>query len=144
MCCLSHSSVVPPALPNPKCGLSRSASCCLVEFPLCPRFPSPPLLLDECFFFNSLVFGLLYSLIFCQFWLFLLFELVVILLLVLQGRGGYLPMLHLARNCRTIRLYLFKALFYWLSQLSDHVPVNAVFWGTGALIGKMRTMTPVP
>ena len=34
---------------------------------------TPPTSLDECFFFNSLVVGLPYSLIFCQFWLFFLF-----------------------------------------------------------------------
>ena len=35
---------------------------------------SPPTGLDECFFFNSLVYGLPYSSIFCQFWLFFCFE----------------------------------------------------------------------
>ena len=38
-----------------------------------PQLPvsAPPTGLDECFFFISLVVGLPYSLIFCQFWLFL-------------------------------------------------------------------------
>ena len=38
-----------------------------------PRLPvsSPPPILDECFFFISLVVGLPHSSIFCQFWLFL-------------------------------------------------------------------------
>ena len=36
--------------------------------------------LVECFFFNSLVVGLPYSLIFCQFWLFFVFKFVVVLL----------------------------------------------------------------
>ena len=42
-----------------------------------PRLPfsSPPTSLDECFFFNSLVVGLPYSSIFCQFWLFFVFKL---------------------------------------------------------------------
>ena len=37
-----------------------------------PRLPvsTPPTSLDECFFFISLVVGIPYSLIFCQFWLF--------------------------------------------------------------------------
>ena len=43
---------------------------------------APPTGLDECFFFNSLVVGLSYSLIFCQFWLFFVFKFVVVLLLV--------------------------------------------------------------
>ena len=38
--------------------------------------------LDECFFLNSLVVRLPYSLIFCQFWLFFVFKFVVVLLLV--------------------------------------------------------------
>ena len=38
--------------------------------------------LDECFFFNSLVVGLPYSLIFCQLWLFFVFKFVVVLLFV--------------------------------------------------------------
>ena len=54
-----------------------------------PRVPSaqlpvstPPTGLGECFFFNSLVVRLLYSLIFWQFWLFSVFKFVVVLLLV--------------------------------------------------------------
>ena len=52
---------------------------------------TPPAGLDECFFFNSLVVGLPYSLIFCQFWFFV-FKFVVILLLVVQGGMVCLPM----------------------------------------------------
>ena len=47
---------------------------------------APPASLDECFFFNSLVVGLPYSSIFCQFWLVFVFKFVVVLLLVV-GRG---------------------------------------------------------
>ena len=35
---------------------------------------TPPIGLDECFFFNSLVVRLLYNSIFCQFWLFFVFK----------------------------------------------------------------------
>ena len=44
-----------------------------------PRLPVsiPPSGLDECFFFISLVVGLPYSLIFCQFWLFFVFKLLL-------------------------------------------------------------------
>ena len=38
---------------------------------------APPTGLDECFFFISLVVGLPYSLIFCQFWLFFVFKLLL-------------------------------------------------------------------
>ena len=54
--------------------------------PLCP-----PVSLDECFFFNSLVVRLPYSSIFWQFWLFFVFKFVVVLLLVVQGGKVYLP-----------------------------------------------------
>ena len=52
---------------------------------------APPAGLDECFFFNSLVVGLPYSSIFCQFWLFFVFKFVVVLLLVVQGGTVCLP-----------------------------------------------------
>ena len=44
-----------------------------------PQLPisAPPTCLDECFFFISLVVGLPYSLIFCQFWLFFVFKLLL-------------------------------------------------------------------
>ena len=46
---------------------------------LSTRLPvsAPPTGLDECFFFISLVVGLPYSLIFCQFWLFFVFKLLL-------------------------------------------------------------------
>ena len=59
-----------------------------------PQLPisAPPTSLDESFFFNSLVVGLPYSLIFCQFWLFFVFKLVFILLLFVRRGKVYLPM----------------------------------------------------
>ena len=53
---------------------------------------APPTILDECVFFISLVVELPYSLIFCQFWLFFIFNFFVILLLVVGGGTVYLPM----------------------------------------------------
>ena len=53
---------------------------------------APPASLDECFsIINSLVVGLPYSSIFCQFWLFFVFKLVVVLLVV-GGGTACLPM----------------------------------------------------
>ena len=58
------------------CPLHQPLPCCKSSLPGCvtssPQLPvsAPPTGLDECFFFNSLVVGLPYSLIFCQFWLF--------------------------------------------------------------------------
>ena len=52
---------------------------------------TPPTSLDECLFYNSLAVGLLSILIFWQFWLFFVFQLVVILLLVVWGSETFLP-----------------------------------------------------
>ena len=46
---------------------------------------APPIGLDECFFFNSLVVGFPYSSIFCQFWLPFVFKFAVALLVVWGG-----------------------------------------------------------
>ena len=51
---------------------------------------TPPAGLDECFF-NSLVVRVPCSLIFWHFWLFIVFKLVVIILLVVQGNEAFLP-----------------------------------------------------
>ena len=65
-----HSNVRPPALLATALPFILSA----VVACFCPSY--------ECFFFNSLVVGLPYSLIFWQFWLFFVFKFVVVLLLV--------------------------------------------------------------
>ena len=98
---LSCSPVVPPSLSAYICGTACSASCCLacpsppaiaLQLVLSAQLPiSTPLTgLDECFFFDSLVVGLPYSSIFCQFWLVFVFKFVV-LLLVVQGGAVYPP-----------------------------------------------------
>ena len=58
-----------------------------------PQLPTsgPPTCLDECFFFNSSVVRLPYSLTFRQFRLFFVFKFVVVLLLVVRGGILYLP-----------------------------------------------------
>ena len=50
--------------------------CCESSPPQLP-ISAPPTGLDECFFFTSLVVGLPYSSIFCQFWLFFVFKLLL-------------------------------------------------------------------
>ena len=86
MLSLFQSSVVPPSFSSRECGTTLSASHRLAMGPLClaARF-RPPTGLDECFFFNSLVVGLPYSSIFCQFWLFFVFKFVILLLVVGGG-----------------------------------------------------------
>ena len=51
----------------------------------------PPTGLNECFFFISLVVGLLYISVFCQFWLIFVFKFIVVLLLVVWGDTVYVP-----------------------------------------------------
>ena len=77
-----------PVYPHANVGLPT-----LVLQPVPCHESSPPQLpisaphtgLDECFFFNSVVVGLPYSLIIWQFRLFFVFKFVVVLLLVVQG-----------------------------------------------------------
>ena len=73
-----------PALPAATSPGSPAAA--LPRVPSSTRLPvsAPPTGLDECFF-NSLVVGLPYSLIFGEFWLFFVFKSAVLLLVV---RGG--------------------------------------------------------
>ena len=99
--CLAPSLFLPVYLR--KCGTAGSASRHLAR-PGPPATALPRVLsaqlststspagLDECFFFNSLVVGLPYSLIFCQLWLFFVFKFVVDLLLVVRGGTVCLPM----------------------------------------------------
>ena len=88
-----HANVGPP---TPPAAASHTPVLqplpCLVSSP--PQLPisTPPTSLDECFFFNSLVVRLPCSSIFWQFWLFIVFKLVVILFLVVQGSEAFLPM----------------------------------------------------
>ena len=101
---LSLSPFVPPSLSAGKCGTAHSVSTCLLglvfhllpcqksSLPQLPISTLMPTGLDECFFFNSLVFRLPYSSIFWQFWLFFVFKFVVVLLLVLRGGTVYPPM----------------------------------------------------
>ena len=97
---LAYSPVVLPGLSARKCGTASLSHACLVhQLPPCsmslpPQLPisAPPMSLDECFFFNSLVVGLPCSLIFWKFWLFFVFKFVVVLLLFVQVGKMYLPM----------------------------------------------------
>ena len=74
-CCL--------ALPAPQSTASLGPTATVLLWVLSTRLPVsapppvPPTGLDECFFFISLVVGLPYSSIFCQFWLFFVFKLLL-------------------------------------------------------------------
>ena len=60
----------------PPCWVRQPPPCCESSPSRLP-VSAPPTGLDECFFFISLVVGLPYSLIFCQFWLFFVFKLLL-------------------------------------------------------------------
>ena len=84
------------ALPSPLAAASPAQVFQL----LCCNKSSPPQLSvatlptgqDECFFSNSFIVGLPYSLISCQFGVFFVFKFVVVLVLVVRGGTVYLPM----------------------------------------------------
>ena len=130
LCGLSHSPVVPPSLSARKCGTTPSASRSLsTQGVLSTQLPifSPPTGLGECFFFNSLVVGLPYSLIFCQFWLFFVFKFVVVLLLVVQGGTVCLPM---PPSCLELLLnaFLIYKIFnlQWAYQMYPHLKLRGI------------------
>ena len=86
-----HENVGPPSLP------AAASPALVLQPPPCrasslPQLlvSAPPTILNVCFFFNSSVVGLLYSLIFCQFWLFFVFKFVFVLLLVVWAGTVYL------------------------------------------------------
>ena len=103
-----YANVGPPDL-SAAAPPSWSTSHHLIVHPLCPPISTPPISLDECFFFNSLVVVLLYTLVFLQFWLFFVFKLLVVFLLFVWGHSvsTYTSMLS-----RSLFLLLLKTLYY--------------------------------
>ena len=124
---LLRSPVVPPGLSMRECGVAGSvshhlvgsASCC----PACPvpqsatslgppaatlprvlsaRLPisAPPTGLGECFFFISLVVGLPYNSVFCQFWLFIVFKLLLSFFWLCEEAQCVYLCLHLSQKPR--------------------------------------------
>ena len=87
---LSRSPIISPGLSTCKWG--TTSHCLAMSFLSWIPISAPPTSLGGCFFFNSLVFRLPNSSIFWQFWLFLVFKFVFVLLSVVQGGRMYLPM----------------------------------------------------
>ena len=71
--------------------------CCKSSPPQLP-VSTPPTGLDECFFFISLVVRLPYSSIFCQFWLFFVFKLLLSFFWLCKEMQCVYLRLHLGRN----------------------------------------------
>ena len=77
-----------------------------------PRLPvsAPPTSLGECFFFISLVVGLPYRLVFCQFWLFFVFKLFLSFFWLCEEAQCVYLCLHLGQK------------FVWVVFLSTQLP----------------------
>ena len=74
---------------------------------------TPPTFLDECFFFISFVVGLPCSSVFCQFWLFFVFKLLLSFFWLWEEAQCVYLCLHLGRKLRvgfrgTLRLFFEK------------------------------------
>ena len=84
VCCLVHqllpqlpaSALPTPLLNPPPCWVRQLPPSC-ESSPTWLPISAPPNGLDECFFFVSLAVGLPYNSIFCQFWLFFVFKLLL-------------------------------------------------------------------
>ena len=72
---------------------------------------STPTGLDECVFFNSLVVGLPYSLIFCQFWLFFVFKLLLSFFCSCEEAQCIYLHLHLVRKSSSSLSFIFGGSF---------------------------------
>ena len=78
--CVGLQGLLAVALPAPFVPQSATSLGPATSPEFCPTRPpvsAPPTGLDECFFFISLVVGLPCSSIFCQFWLFFVFKLLL-------------------------------------------------------------------
>ena len=83
-------AALPTPLHNPPPHwVCQSPSCCKSSPPRL-SISAPPTGLDECFFFISLVVGLPCSSIFCQFWMFFVFKLLLSFWLCEEAQCVYL------------------------------------------------------
>ena len=91
-------------LPAPFVPLSTSLGPTVATRVLSTLVPvsAPPTGLDECSFFNSLVVGVPYSSIFCQFWLFFVFKLLSFFWLCEEAQCVYL---HLHLGLKSVVLF---------------------------------------
>ena len=91
-------AALPPLLHNPPPHwVLQPLPCCKSSPPQLP-ISAPPTCLDECFFFISLVVGLPYSSIFCQFWLFFVFKLLLSFFWLCKEAQCVYLCLHLGRK----------------------------------------------
>ena len=89
----------------PPCWVRQPSPCRKSSPPQLP-ISTPPTTLDECFFFISLVVRLLCGSIFCQFWLFFVFKLLLSFFWLCEEAQSVYLRLHLGR--RSIFLLTFE------------------------------------
>ena len=125
---LFRSPFIPPGLSALKCGTAGSTSHHLLgstshHLAMSPLRPAshltPPTSLDECVFFNSLVVGLPYSSIFCQFWLVCVFKLLLSFFWLCEEAQYVYLHLHLGRKSN----FLYIAPFLYISYRNWFVQV---------------------
>ena len=100
-CCLTGQlQLFPPR--STICHLAGSASRCLSASPFCPAACLYPSYWSGCFFFTSLVARLPYSSIFCQFWLFFVFKLLLSFFWLCEEAQCVYLRLHLVQKFQVI------------------------------------------
>ena len=104
-------AALPALLHNPPpCWVRQLLPCCESSLPWLP-ISAPTTGLDECVFFISLVVGLPYSTIFCQFWLIFVFKLLSSFWLCEEAQCVYLC-LHLGQKFPLF--FAFKLIIFYL------------------------------
>ena len=103
-CCLTGQLQLGHPAPQSATSLGPPAAALphLLSAPL--PVSTPPPSLDECFFFISFVVGLPYSSIFCQFWLFFVFKLLLSLFWLCEEAQCVYLCLHLGRKWKLVFL----------------------------------------
>ena len=102
--------------------------CCTSSLPWLPM-SSPPTGLDECFFFISSVVGLPYSSIFCQFWLFFIFKLLLSFFWLCEEEQCVYLCLHFGQPSLFFKIgsqYLSHSLLFWVFHDADVVEFHVV------------------
>ena len=104
------------AHPTPQSTTSLGLPASALPWVLSTRVPvsTPPTSLDECFFFISLVVRLPYSSIFCQFWLFFVFKLLLSFFWLCEEAQCVYLCLHLGQESPRLNVFvcLFVCLFF--------------------------------
>ena len=97
----------PPPAPQSAASLGPPAVALLCVLSAWLPVSAPPTGLDECVFFNSLVVGLPYSSIFCEFWLFFVFKLLLSFFWLCEEAQCVYLRLHLSHNFSKYFIHLF-------------------------------------